>query len=162
MKAVKGFTLLEILLVLTLLALSATLVMMVSDDDRKKAITAGEQLAALMEYTADWSTMEDRSAGIEIRERGWRIVTPVRNRWQPPENYFRLATEGDWHDSWRVTLSPASLARQAAGTPQILIRPDGEITPFTLQIQDRQSRAVLFTLTSTGGLPLQFSSGATP
>lgn len=162
MKAVKGFTLLEILLVLTLLALSATLVLMVSDDDRKKAITAGEQLAALMEYTADWSTMEDRSAGIEIRAQGWRIVTPVHNRWQAPENYFRLATDGSWHDNWQVTLFPVALARQAAGTPQILIRPDGEITPFTLQIQDRQSRAVLFTLSSTGGLPLQLSTGAKP
>lgn len=160
MKAAKGFTLLEILLVLTLLALSATLVMMLGDDDRKKAITAGSQLAALMEYTADWSTMEDRSAGIEIREQGWRIVTPVRNRWQVPGNYFRLATEGSWQDNWQVMLFPASLARQAAGTPQILIRPDGEITPFRLQIQDRQSRTVLFTLTSTGGLPLQLSNGA--
>ena len=76
----KGFTLLEVILVLTIIALGASLVMMTygRQNDTAKAITAVEQLAALTEYAADWSTMEDRSTGIEIREQGWRIVTPIR------------------------------------------------------------------------------------
>lgn len=71
---------------LTIIALGASLVMMTygRQNDTAKAITAVEQLAALTEYAADWSTMEDRSTGIEIREQGWRIVTPIGNGWQTP------------------------------------------------------------------------------
>ncbi|MEG1974943.1 MAG: type II secretion system minor pseudopilin GspH [Citrobacter sp.] len=157
----KGFTLLEVILVLTITALGASLVMMTygRQNDTAKAITAAEQLAALTEYAADWSTMEDRSTGIEIREQGWRIVTPIGNRWQTPTQFYRLATEGKWESDWQVALFPASLARQSVGTPQILIHPDGEITPFTLHIRSRKNNTLLFTLASTGGLPLVLTRG---
>ena len=47
----KGFTLLEVILVLTIIALGASLVMMTygRQNDTAKAITAAEQLAALTE-----------------------------------------------------------------------------------------------------------------
>ena len=157
----KGFTLLEVILVLTIIALGASLVMMIygRQNDTAKAITAAEQLAALTEYAADWSTMEDRSTGIEIREQGWRIVTPIGDRCQTPTQFYRLATAGKWESDWQVALFPASLARQSVGTPQILIHPDGEITPFTLHIRSRKNNRLLFTLASTGGLPLVLTRG---
>lgn len=103
----KGFTLLEVILVLTIIALGASLVMMTygRQNDTAKAITAVEQLAALTEYAADWSTMEDRSTGIEIREQGWRIVTPIGNGWQTPTQFYRPATEGKWESDWQVVCS---------------------------------------------------------
>ena len=72
---------------------------------------------------------------------------------------YRLATEGKWENDWQVALFPASLARQSVGTPQILIHPDGEITPFTLHIRSRNNNRLLFTLASTGGLPLVLTRG---
>ena len=158
MNASKGFTLLEMLLVLVVIALSASAVMMTTgqmNGSQGKAAKTGERISALIDYAADWSTMENRRIGLKIRDEDWQFVVSEGKDWQKPDASYRLPTQGQWDESWRVRLSPASLTR----TPQIIISPDGEITPFTLQIDDRDTGKTLFTLTSLGGLPLRFTSG---
>lgn len=160
MNASKGFTLLEMLLVLVVIALSASSVMMTTgqlNGSQGKAAKTGERISALIDYAADWSTMENQRIGLEIRDEDWQFVVSEGKGWQKPDASYRLQTQDQWDESWRVRLSPASLTR----TPRIIISPDGEITPFTLQIEDRDTGKTLFTLTSQGGLPLRFTLGET-
>ncbi|HKM98502.1 MAG TPA: type II secretion system minor pseudopilin GspH [Buttiauxella sp.] len=158
MNASKGFTLLEMLLVLVVVALSASAVMMTTgqlNGSQGKAAKTGERINALIDYAADWATMENRRIGLKIRDEDWQFVVSEGKDWQEPDASYRLPTQGQWDESWRVQLSPASLTH----TPQIIISPDGEVTPFTLQIDDRDTGKTLFTLISQGGLPLRFTTG---
>jgi general secretion pathway protein H len=162
MNASKGFTLLEMLLVLVIIALSASAVMLTTgqlNGSQGKAVKTGERLNALIDYAADWATMENRPIGLKIEDAGWQFVVSEGKEWQQPDNQYRLPTQGEWDESWRIRLLPATLKQHSSREPQIIITPDGEVTPFTLQAEDRDRGKTLFTLTSQGGLPLHFTPG---
>ncbi|MDX6040023.1 type II secretion system minor pseudopilin GspH [Scandinavium lactucae] len=162
MNASKGFTLLEMLLVLVVIALSASTVMLTTgqlNGSQGKAAKTGEQLNVMIEYAADWATMENRLIGLRIQDTDWQFVVSEGNEWQEPDTQYRLPSKGGWDESWHIRLLPASLKQRSSRSPQIIVTPDGEITPFTLQVEDRDSGKTLFTLTSQGGLPLLLSSG---
>jgi general secretion pathway protein H len=162
MNASKGFTLLEMLLVLVVIALTASTVMLTTgqlNGSQGKAVKTGERLNALMDYAADWATMENRLIGLRIQDADWQVVISEGTDWLKPDTQYRLPTQGEWDESWRIRLLPATLKQRSSHVPQIIITPDGEVTPFTLQVDDQDSGKTLFTLTSQGGFPLLFSSG---
>lgn len=167
MKSSKGFTLLEIMLVLMVIAISATVVTMsmgFSKGSQGTAAKMGERLATVIDYVSDWSTMQGKPVGLRITEDAWQLLEWKKNgqrqyQWQLLEKTGRIPVEGSWEKTWRITLTPQGLTRAKNKEPQIMIMPDGEITPFTLQVMDSESRKVFFTLQSDGVLPVTSTPG---
>lgn len=165
MKAVKGFTLLEVMLVLVILAATACLVMMssgFSQGEQRSAANTAERLNTQLEYAWDWATYQGKPVGILMTKQGWQMLMMEMNGkgktlWVPLVNARKQILNGEWHDSWLVTLQPQGIAGNSS--PQIILLPDGEITPFTLQIVEREERTPLITIQSSGVLPLAITNG---
>lgn len=167
MKSSKGFTLLEIMLVLMVIAISATIVTMSmgsSKGSQGSAARMGEQLSTVIDYVSDWSTMQGKPVGLQITENTWQLFEwkktgQKKYQWQPLETTSRIPLKGLWEKTWKIVLTPQGLSKAKNREPQIMIMPDGEITPFTLQVIDSQSRDVFFTLKSDGLLPVTSTPG---
>jgi general secretion pathway protein H len=148
-----GFTLLEILVVVTLIAIIVTVTALSfgargfdAEIDRE-----GRRLAALIGLASEEAIMQGREWGVEIHQRGYlfHIYSHDERAWLPLENdpHFRarelpegialeLRLEGRRAD---LRPTPAQTPR-----PQLVLLSSGEHTPFSLQLlRPRQARLTL-------------------
>lgn len=159
-KAQQGFTLLELMLVLVIIAVSSSLVMLSygqADSAKKTALQIADQLNSMIEFCVDKAAFEGKPLGVLLSADGWQIVQPVQSknerwRWIPLPGDRRLTLAGEWGSAIKINVQPFEL--KESETPQILVLPDGQITPFTLALNAQETRQPLVTLTSPGTLPL--------
>ncbi|MEE3642703.1 type II secretion system minor pseudopilin GspH [Brenneria sp. L3_3C_1] len=149
----RGFTLLEMMLVVLLAGIAASLVAMAFPADRKS--DGDWQLArfqAQLDFAAETSQMNETVLGVRILPDGWQFLQLQRQtesasvgdagRWQGfgwrPWQPYRVMPAGVLPDTVRLELLPAGgkhaaqTPAQDTGEPSILILPGGEITPFRL------------------------------
>ncbi|MHA7845995.1 type II secretion system minor pseudopilin GspH [Serratia sp. D1N4] len=150
----RGFTLLEMMLVVLLIGSAASLVVMSFPAVQQN--TPKEQLArfqAQLDFALDDSQQNGRLLGIQVRPDGWEFKllqrqlpessasAPGSDVWQ---GYFwqtwqprRSALGSELPDDLRLELQFPGLqewppANAEAAEPDILLLPGGEVTPFTL------------------------------
>jgi general secretion pathway protein H len=156
----RGFTLLELMLVLVIIAASSGIVMLSygqSESSQKTATRTAEQLNSMMAFGVDKAGFEGRPLGMLLSVNGWQIMQPVRDkkgkwRWAPLAGDHRLAMAGQWDPAIEIKTEPFDL--KESGTPQIILLPDGQITPFSLRFSSQETRQQLAMLTSAGAFPL--------
>ncbi|MFP1744953.1 type II secretion system minor pseudopilin GspH [Lonsdalea quercina] len=141
----RGFTLLEMMLVVLLAGVSATLVMMAFPQQKPR--DAQWQMArfrAQLERAVADSQQNDRVLGFYLAPRGWQLAVlepanasaPEAYQWQPSSSLItlpadiRLAFTAQWKDG---EVDQGVTSKQAS--PTVLILPGGEITPFRLEFQ---------------------------
>jgi general secretion pathway protein H len=164
----KGFTLLEVMLVLVVIAVGSMLIMPSWRSEDKTALQEGERIKAQIEYLSDRAAMEGRPFAFSVATDGWQLLSLKSDpqeqdklSWVPFSTTSSLGMASRWPEDWHIKLAPQGMVRLARSLqPQIYILPDGQITPFTLSVIDRNSRKPLFTLTSKGTLPLSLVGGA--
>lgn len=125
-----GFTLLEVMLVLLLLSLGATMVVATLPGHSYRAGHEGQRLAERLNGLARRAALDGRLYGLQVQAGGWQLKSWQQGRWQP----LRLPGGADEHslpDGWRLTLYVAGEA--SGNAPQVLILPGGEVTPFRLR-----------------------------
>lgn len=164
MKKTSGFTLLEIMLVLVVLAASTSLIISAGENRQgalSKASLQTERLDELMQYASDWSVMRGQPLGLSITQHSWQLLESVQSRWRPFSEKSRLPSNGNWDSNWNIMLLPQVMMDKddPHPHPQILILPNGEITPFSLYITDKESQRELASLSSNGFLPLAHDNG---
>lgn len=151
----RGFTLLEMMLILLLMGVSAGMVMLAFPPSREDdAAQILERFQAQLSFVRDRGLQTGQFYGISIHPDRWqfmRLLTPDESgqageadggeedsRWQPLQ-IGRLATSGS-AASDRLTLSFPDGAAWAPGEqPDVLLFPGGEVTPFQLRIGSGQS-----------------------
>ncbi|WP_380183844.1 type II secretion system protein [Kalamiella sp. sgz302252] len=150
----RGFTLLEIMLVMVILAGLAMLAIGRPPDER--AQREGEKLALAIRGIAQRAELENRIYGIAVFTNGLRIQTlkPYAGQGQRSESWPDFAWQQASAVKKRPGLSAAtrlklsaenkSIALQAMAErqePQLLFLPDDEASEFTLELYYREEKA---------------------
>ncbi len=153
---IRGFTLIEILVAITVVAIVLSVTLLSTDLVRsdREVRTEGERLVALIAAARDDAIFQGREFGLEFQRQGYRFVEydPVTSqwavipedetltRWELPEG-LELALQ---IEAKAVVLEaePAVLRYESAPgaspnryAPHLLIFSSGEMTPFIVEIR---------------------------
>ena len=156
----KGFTLLEVMLVMVILATTALGVTAMQSDRLSSAGKLRQHVDTFrqtVEYATDLTLLEKRAAALQLSEEGWLLHLPEKNarggwRWKAVPKHDSLALHGEWEGPVRPELTPST----KDATPQIVILPDGQITPFSQLFRDENGEKIL-RVQCFGSLPLDIT-----
>ncbi|MFK3704229.1 type II secretion system minor pseudopilin GspH [Klebsiella sp. NPDC088457] len=154
----RGFTLLEMMLILLLMGVSAGMVMLAFPTSRADdAAQTLERFQTQLRFIRERGRQTGQFFGISIHPDRWQFMLL-----QPPEdNEANVGTEDSWY-GYRWQPLPAgrvaTSGRLASGTlalsfpqgtpwapgerPDVLLFPGGEVTPFELQVGTAQAISV--------------------
>lgn len=143
---VRGFTLVEVIIVIFILALASGLMMMrlSATSPARTTERAVKQLKSFLQVAQQQAIVQPAVLGLSLADEGYQILeyeatdppvwVPMSRRapfWQPqaldPNIRMRLIVDD------QSVLIPLSLS--LVQQPQVMLLPSGEITPFQLQIQ---------------------------
>jgi len=136
-----GFTLLEVLVVLTILAvLTGTVMLSFTGADSEQALKgAAERMALRVELARQRSLTRNREWGIYVDEADYRFAEfdPIEGVWV--QQIARPFAQNDVPEYVKLTLDLEEFDTLAfAGDedlPQIIIFSSGEVTPFTILLE---------------------------
>ncbi|WXL24663.1 type II secretion system minor pseudopilin GspH [Ectopseudomonas mendocina] len=147
-----GFTLMELLLVIMLVALSASMISLVSPESGSRlARYEGRQLQDLLQSLRHEAVLNFSDYGLRIEPASYSVMhLDEQGQWQPDQR-FRLHNLPHLM-RFRLELNEAgsSLGNHevASGVPHILLLSSDEISAFTLWIE--QDNKALLSLSSDG------------
>lgn len=142
-----GFTLLEVLVVVAIAAIVASLVVLQLGDWRSPADPERqvERLAALIDHQCEQALFQSRPRGIRFTAEGYDFWQASGQGWVPvPES--RVARPRAWHGEPRVDLVVGGhrvALDEAPPAPQLLCQPLGGIESFSLRLRIGRKQAAL-------------------
>lgn len=152
----RGFTLIEIMVVMVIVAVLAGTVSLVIGDNQQRHELENEarRLVALLDLTQDEAVFQNIEIGLQLDQQGYsfRALDEAKLSWiSLPQDFLKNRTFPDWmtidlQDSGNV-IQPGDNEGEAvadAFSPQVLFFSSGESTPF------------LITLGYTGGDNFQY------
>lgn len=192
-RRMRGFTLIEIMLVMVIIGCAAGIVLLSIPGGPNPKLgndlsEESQQLAATIQAMSEQATQQGRTIGLHIAEHGYQFMvrqeqtqssdnttTEVSSKaldaqldwdhqsWQPYQSE-KLHTAGEFDEkvSLALTLDGLQLSDEenrlgrsepqwfdtenqlTAKVPQILLLPSGEITPFSLTLQEHDGNNSLF------------------
>ncbi|HDR2755565.1 MULTISPECIES: GspH/FimT family protein [Enterobacter] len=153
----KGFTLLEVLLVVVILAAAVAGVTAMQSDRLSTSGKLRQRADAFrqsVEYAVDLALLEKHAVALRLSEEGWALYLPqidTRTGWQwvAATNHDNLPLHGEWERAKSPDITPSTKGT----SPQIIIMPDGQMTPFTLLFRKDDGEKILL-IHSAGSLPL--------
>lgn len=143
----KGFTLLEVMLVIVILATVVAGVTVMQNGRLSvngKLPPCVDAFRQTVEYAADLALLEKHAVALQVSEEGWLLYLPQKSvradwQWKAVQRDNNLPLQGKWE---KLTLQAFTPLSQDA-TPQIIILPDGQITPFTLVFRSANGEKIL-------------------
>ncbi|MCW8828446.1 MAG: type II secretion system minor pseudopilin GspH [Gammaproteobacteria bacterium] len=140
----RGFTLLELLVVLVLMGVIITItVLSIGDGGRGDQIREeARRLTALMELAAEEAVLNSSPYGLQLRREGYRFLHHRNGQWQMLEG-DELLGEREWPagvevrlylEGHQVSLEMEDESEEGGPTPTLILYPDGERTPFELEL----------------------------
>ena len=153
-----GFSLLEIMVVVVIVALLSTLVAGTLPARDESTLIAG-RVHGLMQWASERATSHDEVIGIRIAQTRIEAARLIRDARGLPAGWQtiregRLRTTLSWSPELAVRLAPDRVGEAYPDRPQILMLPDGEITPFTMIFGDTTQA---WQIRSEGTYPLELS-----
>lgn len=142
--APRGFTLIEILVVVAILAIAASVAVLAYDgSDRDRATREARRFAGALEHAAARAQMRAETLGASADGGTWRFWRrdPDSGRWQPIGDDEVLAAHALPPP---MTLAPTSYSGRPVDAGVIVpFRPTGRNEPFTFELAARDARLVL-------------------
>lgn len=155
----RGFTLLEMMLVLALVAITASVVLFTygrEDAASTRARETAARFTAALELAIDRATLSGQPVGIHFSDSAWRIMVPGKTpsawRWVPLQEDAADESQNDWDEELSIHLQP--FKPDDSNQPQVVIVADGQITPFSLLMANAGTGEPLLTLVCSGSWPL--------
>lgn len=174
MKTLRGFTLVEILVVVIIVGLLAGMTVLAIGKDPQRMLKQEAQRAqAVLHLAVDEALLEGKEYGFLINKKGYQVLQFEENsfRWEPlsipafahhslPEDiHIDMESEGKTIDL--VSLSKANTAQKIQTedslNPSLLLLSSGEITPFKMSFRSK-NLSKIFILSSDGMTRIQLSS----
>ena len=143
----RGFTLIELMIVVTIIALASAAVVLVMPDPRGRLIDEAETFAARVRAAHDIAVIEGRSVSLWVSDAGYGFDRRSAGAWQPiSEKPLRVTRWGTdirpaigggaagrdrvIFDSTGLANAPLDVALQRAGgvATHVLIAADGSVT----------------------------------
>ncbi len=139
-----GFTLIEILVVLVILAIAGGVAVVAYDgNDRDRATREARRFAQALEHAALRAQVRAETLGASAEGEGWRFWRrePDSGQWQPVADDEVLAVH---RLPEPMTIAPLSYAGAALDAGAIVpLRPTGRNEPFAFVLQAHDARIVL-------------------
>lgn len=165
MKTPRGFTLVEILVVIVIIGLMAGITVLAIGKDPQRALQQEAQRArTVLQLAADEALLMGKEHGLVIHKDGYQVVqfNEQKRQWQPGElpafDQYRLPnplqlslqSEGTKVDLRRLNQSDEQNKEDSSHLkPALLLLSSGEITPFAIQFST-DNLAKVYTLSSDG------------
>lgn len=136
-KTLKGFTLLEILIVIVIIGIAATTVMFtITPNQRKQSENLSQQLINLITLAEQEALLRPATLGLGFNKNSWQFY-----EFKPKEKNHKST----WVTLTTSPLNPRNLPNNlqvrvklnneiAAAQPQIIISPSGDVSPFIILI----------------------------
>ena len=142
MPANKGFTLIEILVVLLIIGITLGFALLAFGDfgGKRRIIIAAEQFTNYVKLVQQQAILETSTLGIQLDNKGYQVVRFESSRdWSPmpSKGIFR---QQHFPDSLILTIK--SLASKQ-GQPAIIINATGDTTPFTLDFGTKKQESLI-------------------
>ncbi|MBL8649542.1 MAG: GspH/FimT family pseudopilin [Sphingopyxis sp.] len=126
-----GFTLVELMLVLAIMALAATAVVLTIPGDEQSVRSEADRLAARLAAARDVAVIEGRSVSVNFAPSGYGFERRVRGEWQAlPGRSFR---QRNWPSDVRFTAGDGQGAARVlfdrvgtSSTPQAIVLSGGD------------------------------------
>lgn len=156
MSTQRGFTLLEMMLVLALIAITASMVLFTYGREDARARETAMFFTTSLESVVDRASLSGHPIGIHFSDSGWQIMLAVREetglQWMPLKEDSSNGVENEWNSEIAVQTQPFKTDDNTK--PQVVVLADGQITPFSLLILSPETGNPLITLVCSGTLPL--------
>ncbi|CAM2799419.1 type II secretion system minor pseudopilin GspH [Legionella worsleiensis] len=153
----RGFTLIEILIVIVILGITAGFALISFGDfgESKRIRFAAEQMANAIRLAQHQAILESSTMGLRIDSRSYQILkfqesgqwSPISNKGIFKINYFPKNAV--------ITLKTGN--KISGGTPAIIINSSGDMTPFVIMFANIKEEMVT-TLTGTHNGTLSFDA----
>ncbi|WP_431223965.1 type II secretion system minor pseudopilin GspH [Serratia sp. L9] len=127
----RGFTLLEMMLVLLLLGIGTWLVIGKLPNSAYRVEQESQRLAERLQRLTYQATLEGRTYGLRVEPGRWQLKRWHAQGWQDVTLPQGAAAQ-TLPAGWRLELLPP-MQETAEGAPQVLMLPGGEVTPFQLR-----------------------------
>jgi general secretion pathway protein H len=156
----RGFTLLEILVVLVIVAVMAGLLVVgFKDSPQQRVRREAQSLAALLNAVSDEAVMRGVELGLVIDDSGYQFVyfDPEKKQWQPARE--RALARHQFTEPYAIEFSIdgaavddntrqrmqafVQLSEDVALRPALLILSSGELTPFRLTLSVNEEEPVV-------------------
>lgn len=127
----RGFTLLEMMLVLLLLGIGTWLVIGKLPNSAYRVEQESQRLAERLQRLTYQATLEGRTYGLMVQPGRWQLKRWHAQGWQDLQ-LPQGAGAQTLPTGWRLELLPP-VQETAEEVPQVLMLPGGEVTPFRLR-----------------------------
>ncbi|WP_156411356.1 type II secretion system minor pseudopilin GspH [Legionella oakridgensis] len=127
----KGFTLLEILVVLVIIGITLGFALLAFGDfgEKRRVMMAAEQFANYVKLTQQQAILEASTLGIRFHNQTYQVFRfNTSGHWQamPPKGIFHIQAVPN------NTMLHWATEKKKSVSPDIIIHASGDITPFTL------------------------------
>ena len=182
----QGFTLMEIMLVLILIGLSASAILpKLSGNDGSTALrTEAKRFAALLQIAHETALTTGKELGVEIKDHQYTFLTWQKGEWmplagnrllkpvslneaftlsiKPGESLWQEALEEEQTRQIQTLLDKASEEKKKKKKPSLFIWSSGEFSPADIQFAPQQRNALAYhvTVTEAGDIAVTDSTGA--
>lgn len=147
----KGFTLIEILIVIVIIGITLSFALLAFGDfgESKKVLFAAEQLQSSLKLTQQQAILETSTYGLTINNKGYQILKFKDNSSWGPVSNKGIFKPFSFPTNTYIILK--SSLHNTGNAPHIIINASGDITPFILTIGINQSQRIATLKSSQNG-----------
>ena len=154
MPRARGFTLLELLVVIAVLAIALAAVSLAGGGQARQAQGQASDLARLIPLLGEQTQRQQHWHGLRIDAGSYQVLQ-LRGqppRWQllPGHEPVVLPDGWQWHLDTAADLAAGVVAADGGQAPQLVVAADGQTTPFRLQLRPRDGSQPGWLLHSDG------------
>lgn len=151
-----GFTLIEILVVMTIIGITLGFTMLVFGDfgAKRRIETEAEQLQHIFKLAQQQAILESATLGLRINNKSWQF-----QRFVPPSTWTIISTRNIYREHFlpkNMQIVLKTTFKPKGNQPNIVIDASGSITPFVMEIGNaRNPDLLIFSGQSNGNLTLK-------